>query len=221
MNTSFNDHLDGIEKQDNQPIDSLIYSKGLSLDSLMVYPNNKNIVDLESYSLLFRPLKDSTDIIQFTRYAYSQDNVNLIKSLINQQIGTEKAGPISAIASSVFIYLLRSEQLTMQAVTDQSNIRYWCVCDSVSSVVFSLVSDTDSLPNQSGDQRNDQQENSPLSDPLIIGKAFDFLMLVQPKAKRYQIDEIITIENQENSGFLNDKKAMDYLYNLGVFGTFR
>jgi len=202
-------------------MDSLIYSQGLSLDSLMLDSINKNIVDLESYSLLFRPLKDSTDVIQFTRYAYSQDNVNLIKSLINQQIDTVKAKPISAVTSSVFIYLLRSEQLAMQAVTDQSNIRYWCVCDSVSSVVFNLVSDNGSLPNQSSDQRNDQQENSPLSDPLIIEKAFDFLMLVQPKAKRYQIDEIITIENQENSGFLNDKKAMDYLYNLGVFGTFR
>ena len=202
-------------------MDTLIYSQGLSPDSLMVNSINKNIVDLESYSLLFRPLKDSTDIIQFTRYPYSQDNVNLIKSLINQQIGTIKAKDISAVASSVFIYLLKSEQLAMQAITDKSNIRYWCVCDSVSSVVFNLVSELGSLPNQSSDLRNDHQENSPLSDPLIIGKAFDFLMLVQPKAKRYQIDEIITIENQENSGFLKDKKAMDYLYNLGVFGTFR
>ncbi len=188
----------------------------------MIQSLTQNIVDLESYSLLFRPLSDSTDIIQFSRYTYSEENVKLVKSLIQDHIEIEQAESWSAVASLLFIYLLRSEQLTMQVFTDQSNTPYCCVCDSESSVVFDVVSVKSLSRIQSNRTKNlDHRGDSPLSDPVTIEKAFDLLTKVQPKAKRYQIDEIITVENQENSGFLNNKKAMDYLYHLGVFGTFR
>ena len=68
--------------------------------------------------------------------------------------------------------------------------------------------------------KSDQKESLPdLSNP-VFKSVFDLLEKVQQSAKKYKVDELITLENQARAGFLQDKKNLDYLYNLGVFGTF-
>lgn len=180
-----------------------------------------NIVPLETFALIFRTLDHGTDIIQLQRHAPTAENTDRLLSSLKDKAEALSIKKESAGLAFAFFTLIDSTSLELQVTRDPSNRKYWYVADPASSVFFDPNPEKYSSEDLNEMYSKGVSDESIFSDTATLSKSFDLLMQVQPKAKRYEIEEIITIENQENSAFLNDKKAMDYLYNLGVFGTFK
>ena len=180
----------------------------------------ENVVDLESFSLAFRPLTNSTEIIQYTRYPYTKETITKINSKLKSHLVDFSSGDSSLIATLTVLYLVVPGTLELWSYKDQSDNKFWSIFDSVSSTHIDFGLNNPFLESKQKQAKSDQKESLPdLSNP-VFKSVFDLLVKVQQTAKRYEVDEIITLENQDQAGFLQDKKNLDYLYNLGVFGTF-
>ena len=182
------------------------------------YP--ENVVDLESFSLAFRPLPHSTEIIQYTRYPYTKETITDINSKFKSHLVDFSSGDSSLIASLTTLYLVVPGILELRSYKDQSDNKFWTIFHTTSSTHIDFGLENPYLDSKQKQPKSDCKENMPdLSNP-VFQSVFDLLIKVQQSAKRYEVDEIITLENQGQAGFLQDKKNLDYLYNLGVFGTF-
>ena len=182
------------------------------------YP--ENVVDLESFSLAFRPLPHSTEIIQYTRYPYTKETITDINSKFKSHLVDFSSGDSSLIASLTTLYLVVPGILELRSYKDQSDKKFWTIFHTTSSTHIDFGLENPYLDSKQKQPKSDCKENMPdLSNP-VFQSVFDLLIKVQHSAKRYEVDEIITLENQDQAGFLQDKKNLDYLYNLGVFGTF-
>ena len=180
----------------------------------------ENVVDLESFSLAFRPLTHSTEIIQYTRYPYTKETITKINSKLRSYLVDFSSGDSSLIASLTALYLMVPGIFELRSHKDQSNNKFWTIFDTTSSIYIDFRSENPCLESSQKQADSDQKEDLPdLSSP-VFKSVFDLLVKVQQTAKRYEVDEIITLENQVQAGFLQDKKNLDYLYNLGVFGNF-
>ena len=180
----------------------------------------ENVVDLESFSLAFRPLTNSTEIIQYTRYPYTKETITKINSKLKSHLVDFDSGDNSLIASLTVLYLVVPGTLELRSYKDQSDNKFWTIFHTTSSTHIDFGLENPYLDSKQKQPKSDCKENMPdLSNP-VFQSVFDLLIKVQQSAKRYEVDEIITLENQNQAGFLQDKKNLDYLYNLGVFGTF-
>ena len=180
----------------------------------------ENVVDLESFSLAFRPLTHSTEIIQYTRSPYTKETITKINSKLRSYLVDFSSGDSSLIASLTALYLMVPGIFELRSYKDQSNNKFWTIFDTTSSIYIDFRSETPCLESSQKQADSDQKEDLPdLSSP-VFKSVFDLLVKVHQTAKRYEVDEIITLENQVQAGFLQDKKNLDYLYNLGVFGNF-
>jgi hypothetical protein len=176
------------------------------------------VVDLESYSLIFRPCPQFTEVIQYTRYEYNPDNVALVSSLIKDNLVTESSLNFSLEASSVFVCLLNSSELELRRSSGDVKGGHWYVVDSRDEEVFDLAQDRFGSSELLENDAVGNQEGRPGCELAPTSELFDSLMVMQPQAKRYEVDELITTENKGSSEFLAYKSHMDYLFNLGVFG---
>ena len=180
----------------------------------------ENVVDLESFSLAFRPLSHSTEIIQYTRHPYTTEIITKINSKLRTHSIDFSSGDTTLIASLTALYLLVPGVLELRSYKDQSNTKFWTAFHTISSVYIDFAAENPYLEETQKQADSYRKENIPdLSNP-VFKSVFDLLVKIQQTAKRYEVDEIITLENQGQAGFLQDKKKLDYLYNLGVFGTF-
>ena len=180
----------------------------------------ENVVDLESFSLAFRPLTNSTEIIQYTRYPYTKETITKINSKLKSRLVDFSSGDGSLIASLTILYLVVPGILELRSYKDESNNKFWTIFHTTSSTYIDFGLENPYLDSKQKQAKSDQKESLPeLSNP-VFKTVFDLLEEVQQAAKRYEVDELITLENQGQAGFLEDKKNLDYLYNLGVFGTF-
>ena len=180
----------------------------------------ENVVDLESFSLAFRPLTNSTEIIQYTRYSDTKKTITKIKSKLKSHLVDFSSGDSSLITSLTTLYLVVPGILELRSYKDQSNNKFWTIFHTATSTRIDFELGNPYLDRKQKQAKSDQKESLPnLSNP-VFKSVFDLLIKVQQTAKRYEVDEIITLENQSQAGFLQDKKNLDYLYNLGVFGTF-
>ena len=178
----------------------------------------ENVVDLESFSLAFRPRPQSTEIIQYTRYPYTKETITDINSKFKSHLVDFSSGASSLIASLTVLYLVVPGILELRSYKDQSDHKFWTIFHTATSTRIDF--ENPYLDSKQKQAKSDQKESLPgLSNP-VFKSVFDLLAKVQQSAKRYEVDEIITLENQGQAGFLQDKKNLDYLYNLGVFGTF-
>ena len=180
----------------------------------------ENVVDLESFSLAFRPLTDSTEIIQYTRYPYTTETIKKINSKFRRHFIDFSSGDSSLVASLTTLYLVVPGILELRSYKNQSDNKFWTTFHTASSAHINFGLENPYSESTQKQANSDQKESLPdLSNP-VLKSVFDLLVKVQQTAKRYEVDEIITPENQGQAGFLQDKKNLDYLYNLGVFGTF-
>ena len=180
----------------------------------------ENVVDLESFSLAFRPLTNSTEIIQYTRYPYTKETITKINSKLKSHLVDFGSGDNSLIASLTVLYLVVPGILELRSYKDQSDHKFWTIFHTTTSTRIDFELENPYLDSKQEQAKSDQKESLPdLSNP-VFKSVFDLLVKVQQTAKRYEVEEIITLENQGQAGFLQDKKNLDYLYNLGVFGTF-
>ena len=180
----------------------------------------ENVVDLESFSLAFRPLTHSTEIIQYTRYPYTKEKITKINSKLRRHLVDFSSGDSSLIASITTLYLVVPGILELRSYKDQSDNKFWTIFHTTSSAHIEFGLESPYLESKQKQAKSDQKESLPDLRNPVFKSVFDLLVKVQQTAKRYKVDEIITLENQDQAGFLQDKKNLDYLYNLGVFGTF-
>ena len=180
----------------------------------------ENVVDLESFSLAFRPLTNSTEIIQYTRFPFTKETITKINSKLKPHLVDFGSGDSSLIAALTTLCLVVPGILELWSYKDQSDNKFWSIFDSVSSTHIDLGLNNPFLESKQKQAESDEKESLPDLNNPVFKSVFDLLVKVQQTAKRYEVDEIITLENQDQAGFLQDKKNLDYLYNLGVFGTF-
>lgn len=176
------------------------------------------VLDCESYSLIFRPRAQSTEVIQYTRYEYTPGNVDLVSSLIKENLDPGSSSNFSFDASFVLVFLMDSSKLETRKSGCGTLDDHWFVVDSETREVFDLAQGRFG-PNELRETYARAERNDfPGFESRPTSELFDSLMAVQPTAKRYEVDEIITIANKAESEFLSYKSHMDYLFNLGVFG---
>ena len=187
-------------------------------------PNHLDyIVDFEGFSLIFRPMGNATEIVQYRRMTYSKDNLYLATEQILDHL--PKAQEDDLFATRLLQSLIKTDQLvTCQGIDVRGTSLYWLI-DGDTKEVFD--------PNTS--RRDYQYSLAELAPIYAAGNApantrpnsepssrlFDLLMKIQKTAQRYEIEEVITPETKDSSTFLKEKWNMDYLYQNGVFGTFK
>lgn len=165
-------------------------------------------VDLETTSLLYRPRAADTEVIEYRRHdaAAATQLANGLQRLLADTATQEN----SAAACLALCYLLPEGLCKpMTAVVNEGE--FWFVQTKNGERRF-LLQDV-SEPQQICD-RADALQQAPNS--LV----FDLLATVQAQAERFVVDELITPANRDDSEFLKQRWAMDYLYHNGVFGTF-
>ena len=130
------------------------------------------------------------------------------------------SGDNSLIASLTVLYLVVPGVLELRSHKDEADNSFWTIFHTTSSTNIDFELENPYLDSKQKQAESDEKESLPdLSNP-VFKSVFDLLAKVQQTAKRYEVDELITLENQGQAGFLQDKKNLNYLYNLGVFGTF-
>ena len=162
----------------------------------------ENVVDLESFSLAFRPLTNSTEIIQYTRYPYTKETITKINSKLKSHLVDFSSGDTSLIASLTALYLVVPGILELRSYRDQSDNKFWTIFHTASSIHIDFRSGTPCLESSQKQADSNQKEDLPNLSSPVFKSVFDLLVKVQQTAKRYEVDEIITLENQGQAGFL-------------------
>ena len=165
----------------------------------------KYVLDLESFSLVLRPRQHDTEVIQIERSPYTvAEGLRVADQL--RTLLPEDTMAWSEAAAMAFVFLFREHDFALY-----SNGR-WLVVDSNNQTQFTF---------HRNDKGNQQAgELTDIGDVKPSSSCFDLLEQVQPSAKRYVVDELISSSDPKNSDFLSQKQAMDYLYQGGVFGRF-
>ena len=99
-------------------------------------------------------------------------------------------------------------------------IEHWFVKDNNTGEVFDFDDRSTEGPNKAG-QETARPVNADRVTSMPSDASFDLLERLQSSARRYPVDERITLANHENSDFMAKKRGMDYLYQNGVFGKFK
>ena len=177
------------------------------------------IVDFENFSLVFRAKKNSTELIQYRRSDYTKAHVARFSEQILEHLPEPKDD--SKAAAIALQYLIKTSALLCYSAPDHcGNGHYWLV-------------DRDTLDvfDPTGGRFTDAQraliyaagEACDLVDLVEAAglRIFELMMQIQTTAVRFEVDEIITPDNKNESTFLREKWSMNYLYQRGVFGTFK
>ncbi len=176
------------------------------------------VVDLEGYSFVFRPDRESTEIIQFTRPSLSPTTLKAKLRVVNSKLPAKYSSLSSLNRSMLLLFTLKSPSLELRKYTSPEESKKNCYCvfnatteeiivpDDVSDSLFEItVADTKlaRYPSKNG-----------VPSKLLMNLLNDML----PASRRFYVDEVLSACNLENSHFLSTRKSMDYLFNLGVFG---
>lgn len=166
------------------------------------------VIELESYSLLFLPRQVDTEVLQFQRLEYSvQAGEQLVQKLLSLR-NPEESG-WSRSAAFALLAMFGGDRLHAEYSADGNEVGNWRLVDEDVQHAFCFTNQ-DNLPVPS-----EYQELLP--DETCL----DLIQQLQPVSSRYTIDELITPMNQADSEFVQQKQAMDYLYQRGVFGFVR
>ncbi|MEM7096618.1 MAG: hypothetical protein AAF541_00050 [Pseudomonadota bacterium] len=176
------------------------------------------IVDLEGYSILFKPQQSQTEIVQFQREPFTKEAAQRYRKQIQ---GWLKLHPeaVTEIAPQVLVCLFNSPKLQIRKGVDEFGRGHWLLQNVDERLHFNL-SDSHERTDAILDHAKTDRWKTPAPDDDAFADCINLLQHLQPGAKRFLIDELITLENKAESEFLQQKQAMDYLYQNGVFGRF-
>ena len=90
-------------------------------------PNHLDyIVDFEGFSLIFRPMGNATEIVQYRRMTYSKDNLYLATEQILDHL--PKAQEDDLFATRLLQSLIKTDQLvTCQGIDVRGTSLYWLI----------------------------------------------------------------------------------------------
>ena len=165
-------------------------------------------VDLETTSLLYRPRIADTEIIEYRRYdaAAATQLANDLQRLLADTPTQDN----SAAACLALCYLL-PEGLCKPMTAVANEGEFWFVQTEDGERRFLR---------QDGNEPQQIRDRADVLQQAPNSLVFDLLAAVQAQAERFLVDELITPANRDDSEFLKQRWAMDYLYHNGVFGTF-
>ena len=186
------------------------------MDEMPLQQHMRYLIDLESYSLVYRPRQTDTDFIQYKRAEYSVEAGQQLRAQLCRRIDRSSAADREA-AALTFVYLLKAPDLETRCGPGPCAQDDWFVWDKANQQTYHF-SCGDQQPQ--GAVTGTVAATSQELDARPSARTFDLLMQMQPSAERYMVDEHITLQNKDDSTFLAEKWASDYLYHKGVFGTF-
>ena len=176
------------------------------------------VVDLEGYSFVFRPDRESTEIIQFTRPSLSPTTLKATLRVVSSKLPAKYSSLSTLNRSMLLLFTLKSPSLELRKYTPPEESKKNCYC------VFNAATEEIIVPNDSSDARFEitvaetKRARYPSKNGVPSQLLMNLLNGILPTSKRFYVDEVISADNLENSHFLSTRKSMDYLFNLGVFG---
>ena len=176
------------------------------------------VVDLEGYSFVFRPDRESTEIIQFTRPPLSPTTLKAKLRVVSSELPAKYASLSSLNRSMLLLFTLKSPSLELRKYTspEESKKNYYCVFNAATEEIIVPDDGSDSLFEITVAET--KRARYPSKNGVPSKLLMNLLTGVLPTSKRFYVDEVISADNPENSHFLSTRKSMDYLFNLGVFG---
>ena len=176
------------------------------------------VVDLEDYSFVFRPDRESTEIIQFTRPSLSPTTLEAKLRVLSSELPTKYSSSSTLNRSMLLLLTLKSPSLELRKYTSPEESKKNCYC------VFNAATEEIIVPDDSSDSlfeikvAETKRARYPSKNGVPSKLLMNLLNGMLPASRRFYVDEVISVDNLENSHFLSTRKSMDYLFNLGVFG---
>ena len=176
------------------------------------------VVDLEGYSFAFRPDRESTEIIQFTRPSLSPKTLKATLRVVSSELPAKYSSLSTLNRSMLLLFTLKSPSLELRkyASPEESRNNFYCVFNAATEEIIVPDDGTDSLFEITVAET--RRARYPSKNGVPSKLLMNLLNGMLPTSRRFYVDEVISANNPEKSHFLSTRKSMDYLFNLGVFG---
>ena len=176
------------------------------------------VVDLEGYSFVFRPDRESTEIIQFTRPSLSPTTLKAKLRAVSSELPAKYSSLSTLNRSMLLLFTLKSPSLELRkyASLEESRNNFYCVFNAATEEIIVPDDGTDSLLEITVAET--RRARYPSKNGVPSKLLMNLLNGMLPTSRRFYVDEVISANNLEKSHFLSTRKSMDYLFNLGVFG---
>ncbi len=176
------------------------------------------VVDLEGYSFVFRPDRESTEIIQFTRPSLSPTTLKAKLRAVSSELPAKYSSLSTLNRSMLLLFTLKSPSLELRkyASPEESRNNFYCVFNAATEEIIVPDDGTDSLLEITVAET--RRARYPSKNGVPSKLLMNLLNGMLPTSRRFYVDEVISANNLEKSHFLSTRKSMDYLFNLGVFG---
>jgi len=176
------------------------------------------VVDLEGYSFVFRPDRESTEIIQFTRPSLSPKTLKATLRVVSSELPAKYSSLSTLNRSMLLLFTLKSPSLELRkyASPEESRNNFYCVFNAATEEIIVPDDGTDSLLEITVAET--RRARYPSKNGVPSKLLMNLLNGMLPTSRRFYVDEVISANNLEKSHFLSTRKSMDYLFNLGVFG---
>ena len=176
------------------------------------------VVDLEGYSFVFRPDRESTEIIQFTRPSLSPTTLKAKLRVVNSELPAKYSSLSTLNRSMLLLFTLKSPSLELRKYSSPEESKKNCYC------VFNTATEEIIVPDDGSDSlfeitvADTKLARYPSKNGVPSKLLMNLLNGMLPASRRFYVDEVISANDLENSHFFSTRKSMDYLFNLGVFG---
>ena len=176
------------------------------------------VVDLEGYSFVFRPDRESTEIIQFTRPSISPKTLKATLRVVSSELPAKYSSLSTLNRSMLLLFTLKSPSLELRkyASPEESRNNFYCVFNAATEEIIVPDDGPDSLFEITVAET--RRARYPSKNGVPSKLLMNLLNGMLPTSRRFYVDEVISANNLEKSHFLSTRKSMDYLFNLGVFG---
>ena len=176
------------------------------------------VVDLEGYSFVFRPDRESTEIIQFTRPSLSPTTLKAKLRAVSSELPAKYSSLSTLNRSMLLLFTLKSPSLELRkyASPEESRNNFYCVFNAATEEIIVPDDGHDSLFEIT--EAETRRARYPSKNGVPSKLLMNLLNGMLPTSRRFYVDEVISANNLEKSHFLSTRKSMDYLFNLGVFG---
>jgi len=176
------------------------------------------VVDLEGYSFVFRPDRESTEIIQFTRPSLSPKTLKATLRVVSSELPAKYSSLSTLNRSMLLLFTLKSPSLELRkyASPEESRNNFYCVFNAATEEIIVPDDGPDSLFEITVAET--RRARYPSKNGVPSKLLMNLLNGMLPASRRFYVDEVLSAKNLENSHFLSTRKSMDYLFNLGVFG---
>ena len=174
------------------------------------------IVDFDAFSIIFRPKTRTTECIQYRRKNYTPENAEFLINRMREHLSEERDN--GAASTFVLQYFLRTDDLVSARGQDSAGNKHYWLMDRVKGTQLNPSANRYSPHELAKIYESGKVVGYSGSQSKPAAKFFDLMEKVDPLASRFEVEELITLENKEASTLFKEKWSMSYLAQNGVFG---